>query len=197
MNIVSKEEIHEIMNMDGKVRGVALYTDAEYVRRHEGEEALQRVEEETKEMGYPIDYNEIRAMDWYPLGVRAVSLLAIKKTMNWSDEQIKEMGRAAPKYSIITKLMLRYFINLETLVGKLETYWRKNYNQGSLTGIIGNKSLSLYLRDFEIPAFVYPYIDGYFSSVLSIVIGKREEIRVEEWKWLPEDEKCLKMTFMW
>ena len=197
MDIVSKEEIQKIMNIDGKVRGVALYTDAEYVRRHEGEEALQRVEEETREMGCPIDYSGVKAMGWYPLGIRAVSLLAIKTTMNWSDEQIKEMGRSAPKYSIITKLMLRYFVSLETLVGKLETYWRKNYSQGSLTGVIGNNSLSIYLRNFEIPALVYPYIEGYFSSVLNIVIGKGKEIKVGEWKWLPEDDKCLEMMFMW
>jgi len=106
MYAISKEEINEIVSNDGEARGIVLYTDAEYIRRHEGEETLRRVEQETEEMGYPIDYGKVKLMDWYPIGLRAISLQTIKKVLNWDDEQLKGMGRSAPTYSIITKLML-------------------------------------------------------------------------------------------
>ena len=82
----SREEISEIVSTKGELRGVVLCTDAEYVRQHEGEEALRRVEEETREMGYPLDYSKVKAMGWYPIGLRGVSLFAIGKTLNWDDE---------------------------------------------------------------------------------------------------------------
>jgi len=143
---VSKEEISEIVSNDGKVRGVVLYTDAEYIRRHEGEETLRRVEQETEEMGYPIDYGKVKLMDWYPIGLRAISLQAIKKVLNWDDEQLKGMGRSAPTYSIITKLMLRYFVSLNTLVERVQSYWDKNYTVGFITARLIDKSVYLFER---------------------------------------------------
>ena len=119
MSVISKEEISEIISSYGQVRGVVLCTDAEYIRRHEGEEALRRVEKETEEMDYPIDYSKVKPMDWYPVGLRGISLLAVKEALNWDAQQLKEMGWSAPKYSIITKLMLRYFVSLDTLVERL------------------------------------------------------------------------------
>ena len=195
--MTSKEKIDELMRTAGEVRGVTLYTDAEYIRRHEGEEALRHIEEETREMGYPIDYGEVRTMGWYPIGLRAVSLLAIRKVLDWSDEQLKEMGRAAPKYSIITKLMLRYLVSPEALMKSFETYWRKNYSEGSLSGKVADKSLILYLKDFEVPDPLYPYLEGYFASILGMVIGNYEKISVEHTKWLDGDREYHELVLRW
>lgn len=43
----SKEEFDEIMKSDDKVRGVVLKTDAEYVRRHKGVEAVAKAFSQT------------------------------------------------------------------------------------------------------------------------------------------------------
>jgi len=184
---VSKEEISEIVSNDGKVRGVVLYTDAEYIRRHEGEETLRRVEEETREMGFPIDYGEVKLMDWYPIGLRAISLQAIKKVLNWDDEQLKGMGRSAPTYSIITKLMLRYFVSLNTLVERVQSYWDKNYTVGFITARLIDKSVFICLKDCQIPRALFPYLEGYFLRAMGMVIGNHEQIRLEETKWMHED----------
>ena len=73
-------------------------------------------------------------MDWYPVGLRTVSLLAIIKALGWDDEQLLEMGRSAPKHLVVTNFMLRYFVSVEILAEKLQTYWRHNYDIGSLKG---------------------------------------------------------------
>ncbi len=179
------------------MRGVTLCTDAEYVRRHEGEEALRLVEEETKRMGYPIDYGTVKMMDWYPIGLRLVSLLAISKTLNWSDEQLREMGRAAPKYSIITKLMLRYFVSLEILAEKVGTYWRRNYSVGSMTGKVNNRSLFLRLEGFPVPQLLIHYMQGYFVGAIGMVIGNDKEIRIEETNHLQGDGECYEFILSW
>lgn len=197
MYTISKEEISEIVSNDGKVRGVVLYTDAEYIRRHEGEETLRRVEEETREMGYPIDYGKVKLMDWYPIVLRAISLQAIKKVLNWDDEQLKGMGRSAPTYSIITKLMLRYFVSLNTLVERVQSYWDKNYTVGFITARLIDKSVFICLKDCQIPRSLFPYLEGYFLRATGMVIGNHEQIRLEETRWMHEDGKCYEFVLRW
>ena len=197
MHMISEEEISEIVSTSGEVRGVVFCTDAEYVRRHEGEQALRRVEEETRAMGYPIDYSKVRVMDWYPAGLRAVSLFAIKKALNWGDEQLREMGRAAPKYSIITKLMLRYLVSPETLVDKLGIYWSRNFTVGSLTGKAADRAVSVRLEDCPIPPPALPYMEGYFVGVMSMVIGNDKQIRMEQTKRAYGGGKCYEFILKW
>lgn len=197
MYAISKEQIGELVNNDGKVRGAVLHTDAEYIRRHQGEETLQRVEEETKQMGYPVAYGRVKLMDWYPVGLRAISLLAIKKILNWDDEQLKEMGRSAPAYSIITKLMLRYFVSLDILVERLQSYWNKNYSTGSLTGRLSDKSVLICLKDSQIPRPLFPYLEGYFVRAMGMIIGNQQQIRIEETRWLHRDSKCYEFALRW
>ena len=48
MCTIREEEIKELAARRGRVRGGVLHTDGEYVRRHQGEEALRRVEKESK-----------------------------------------------------------------------------------------------------------------------------------------------------
>ena len=197
MYVISKKEIDEFMSMPGKVRGVTLYTDAEYIRRHEGEESLRHVEQETREMGYPIDYRNVKTMDWYPIGIRGVSLFAIRKALNWNDEQLRELGRTAPKYSIVTKLMLRYLVSPEMLVRRLESYWRKNYSRGYLSGKVADKSLLLYLKDSGIPEPLFPYLEGYFAGVLGMIIGNYERISIEHKKRLDGGKECYELVLKW
>ncbi len=62
-----------------------------------------------EKLGYPFKYEKIRIMDFYPIGLRAVSLLVIKKVLGFSDEKIKEMGAEVPKSSFIMRLSLKFF----------------------------------------------------------------------------------------
>ena len=103
-----KNAADEIMRgMDGRVRGVVFQTDASYVQRTQGTEGLERVEARLRELGHPVDYRRAKAMDWYPLGLRVLSLLAVRDTFDLSKEGIWTMGDAAPKFSFIVKVMMR------------------------------------------------------------------------------------------
>ena len=197
MYMISSKEINEIVNSSGKVRGAALCTDAGYIQQRGGEEMLKRVEEVTNEMGYPIDYRKVNRMEWYPVGLRTVSLLAITKALGWDDEQLKEMGRSAPKHSVITKFMLRYLVSVETLAERLQDYWRHNYDKGFLQGIVIGRMSFLCLSDFLLHPILSTYLQGYFVGVLGMVIGKEKLIRVRRTDQWHASNKCYDFILSW
>ena len=197
IHTISNDKINEMVISGGNVRGAALCTDAEYIQRLKGEEVLQRVEEVTSEMSYPIEYSEVNGMAWYPVGLRIVSLLAITKVLSWDDEQLLEMGRSAPKHSVITKFMLRYFVSVETLAEKLQTYWRHNYDRGCLKGIVIDRVAFLCLSDFVLHPILSTYLQGYFVGVLSMVIGSDKLIKVKKTDGWHASNKCNDFVLRW
>jgi hypothetical protein len=191
------EAATKIFGKNGKLRGVVLRTDADYVRKHYGEQALACVEIVTTEMGAPIVYDSIKAMAWYPASLRGISLLAIMRVLDFQDEDLRQMGWAAPRNSIITKLMMRYFTSLRMLVDRLPAYWRRNYEVGSLSGKLSDHSAQLLLEGLEIPPKMFPYIEGYFTSVVSMVIGNDSEIRMTNIERVVGDGACYKLVISW
>lgn len=163
-----KEIINKIMSTKGEVRGVAFQTDARFIQEHEGESGLNAVEEEARKMGYPIDYDKVKAMTWYPIGLRVISLLAAMKALDWGTSQITDMGRSAPKYSLITKLILKYFVSTKKIVEKIPAYWHKHHSIGSLDPEEfreDEKYLVIRLRDFKVHPIMCSYLTGYYLGV--------------------------------
>lgn len=191
------EEMEELARSSGEVRGAALITDVEYVRRHFGAEMLQRIEFITRELGYHIEYRAIRATEWYPVILRPVSLFAIRKALDWDDERLRKMGRSAPQYSIITKFMIRYFSSVEELAEKLQTYWHHNYSTGSLRGMVIDRSAFVCLSDFSLPPILSTYLEGYFVGVLGMVIGKNEWITVRKTERWHTHNECNDFILRW
>jgi histidyl-tRNA synthetase len=78
MEEIKKEELDKLMKIEGEIKGVAFQADAKYILEKEGEEGLKKLEKRVKEFGYPIDYRTVRALNFYPIGLRVISLLLIK-----------------------------------------------------------------------------------------------------------------------
>ena len=175
--MLTKTEVENLIKKPGKVRGVVFNTDAEYILSDKGEEGLKKVEEKTKEWGHPIDYKNIRNMEWYPVGLRALSLLAIKEVFNWGDEKIKDMGYSAPTYSFIVKLLMKYLLTLEQTYEKSPGYWTKHYTAGELKAPEYNKKEKycvLQLQDFKIHPVLCFYYLGYYRKIAEL--GARQKI---------------------
>lgn len=178
-----KEVIEKLMRMRGHVRGAAIKIDGQYIRELKGEEGIKAVEEETRRMGSPIKYDKILNMGEYPCGLRVVSLLAVKRAFNWSDEQIMEMGRSGPKFSFIAKLMLRYFISPEAVVKRIPQYWRRYWSVGSMEGEFheDERYVVIRLKDIELHPIHCVYVSGYFKGVAEM-IKKFKRVTVEKVK---------------
>jgi len=170
---INQEEIEKLVNLEGKVRGVVFQTDAEYVKEKEGKKGLLLVKKELKRIGCPIEYEKIKATDWYSVGLRAISLLIIKKVFNWSDKEIESMGNAAPKYSFIVRLLMKYFLTLPMSYKQGPNYWKKHYTVGKLETPdydLQRKYYVVRLKDFKIHPILCHYLGGYFVRIGQLVL---------------------------
>jgi hypothetical protein len=179
---LDKSLIDRLLKEKGEVRGEVFLTDGRYVLEKEGEEGLKKLEKRVKELGLPIDYRNARALDWYPIGLRVISLLLIKDTFNWSDKEIWEMGYAAPKTSFIVKMVMKYFVSVKKLAEKAPEYWAQHYTRGKLELTKFDekeRKLILTQTDTEIHPILYTYLEGYYNRIFHFV-AKNAEIRAKE-----------------
>ena len=93
--IPSEEELKEIIEIPGKIKGTSFKGDLEYILEKKGRGGLRMVEKETERLGYPVEYEKIKETEWYPVGLRMVSLTAILNTFNWGKKELIELAEAS------------------------------------------------------------------------------------------------------
>lgn len=170
--IVTKETAQNLMRIKGGVRGEVFITDREFVLSERGEEGLKRVEEGLEKLGYPIKYREIDAMTFYPIGLRALSLLAIKKVFNWGDKKIEMMGANAPKISLIIKLFMQFFLSMQQAVNQASKMWGKHYTVGNLVPVELNeeeKFVIVRLEKLNLHPIFCSFLGGYLAKIVEMV----------------------------
>lgn len=130
---LNKKSAEKIMEMKGQARGIHFHNDADYVLAEKGKKGIQKVEKKLKELGFPIKYKEIRNLEFYPSGLRALSFLTILKVFGWEkDEEIRKMCAFAAKTSLITRLYIKFFYSVDKLLGKASAIWNEYWTEGKL-----------------------------------------------------------------
>lgn len=170
--MINKKDAEKLMNIAGKVRGAVFETDAEFIKNRFGEEGLERVKNALRELGHPIIYENINSMEWLPLSLRALSLLVIKDVFNWSDDEIKDMGDAAPKYSFIVKLLMKFFVSPRVAFSHAPEYWVKHYDIGKLVPVELEETTGnavIHLHDFNVHPLYCKYLEGYFQRLFKFM----------------------------
>jgi len=194
---ISKKELESLKEIKGEVRGAVFQTDARYVLEKEGEKGLKKLEDRLKGLGCKIDYRKARATDWYPIGLRIISLLVIQDTFDWSDKEIREMGKTAPKFSFIVKFIFKIFAPAGKLVKEIPGYWKEHYAVGKLEVTKfdeKNKEMILDLKDFKVHPIFCLYLEGYFERVLLFV---EKGVKVEETKCMFKNAPYHEYFFTW
>ena len=174
----------------GKVRGAVLVADADYIKRIYGPQVIPGICRFAREQGYILDYDDFKPMEWYPIELRFVSLMAIKTVLNWKDDDLKFMGSKAPKYSLITRLLLRYMVDLDMLAANIQKYWDKNYSFGVIEARHGRGVFNICIKDCPTPRQVYPYLEGFFSAVIGMVVGQKNILSFGEVRWKHINGDC-------
>lgn len=171
---MDKTEVARLLNLEGQVKGVVFQTDGGYVEKKWGPTAVKLVEQTIREAGGDLEYAKVRALNWYPLGMRAVSLLGIKEQFGLSDEDIKVMGNTAPKFSFIVKLMMKFFLSPKTTIEHSPDFWNKHYLAGKMeTEYHGEEQCALVkLYDFNLHPVACKYLEGYFQRIMQYSTGK-------------------------
>ena len=171
--MLNKKLVEELMSVKGEARGIVLKTDADFVRRKKGEIGLEKVEKALREISYPIDYKNIDALNFYPIGLRILSLLAIKQALDFSDEDIAQMGAEAPKISLVIKLFAKFFFSLSATVAQAPKMWKKHYTVGELSAKADEekKQAVVQLRDLTIHPIFCAYLKEYFATIIKMVVN--------------------------
>lgn len=184
-NQLTKKEFEKLLEIPGKVRGVVFQTDAEYVRDKKGKKGVVAVEKELERLGFPINYKNIKAISWYPLGLRVVSLLVIRNMFNLQDSDIEEMGNLAPKYSLIVKLLMKYFLTIDMTYKESPKYWEKHYTVGRLETpgySLEKKYFIVRITDFKIHPILCVYFKGYFKRISQFLLKDAKNFKTQETK---------------
>ncbi len=197
--IISPEELKELIGIKGEGRGASLKGYAEFILKEEGEEGLKKLEDVMTELGHPIKYREVKTMDFYPLTIEALTLVAIKKLFDFDDKKFQEMGEFEPKgSSLIVKLFMKYFVSIERTVKEVSKMWRKYYTIGDLKVIECNEEkryVILRLENFRFHPLLCQDLIGYFSSMLQMVV--RGEITCEETKCIYRGDEYHEFLLKW
>jgi len=172
---LNKELAQELMGIKGEVAGGPLKTDMEFVLTKMGKEGLARLEKELNDLGFPTKYKEINNVDFYPAGLRVLSLLAIKKVFGFDDEEIKEMGFIATKKSFFVRLLIRYYVSPEKVFfEKAPQLWQKQVTEGKLVPVEFNKEKKqaiVRLENINLHPVYCCYVQGYISGMLKMLIA--------------------------
>lgn len=199
MEEITKEEIKKVMEVEGKVIGAVFKTDAEYVREKKGPEGLKTLKKATEELGYPINYDQIKNTEWYPVGLRAVSLLAAKKAFNLGDKEIYDMGKCAPNYSFIVRMLMKSFISPKKIFESSPGYWSKHLTTGSLEAVkIDEKEKYAITRvkDFKVHPILCTYFTGYWSGIVKFGV-KSEKLNTVETKCMFKGDPYHEFITRW
>jgi len=173
--IISKKEFDKFMTIKGESRGASIKGEANFVLKEEGEEGLKKLEDVITKLGYPIKYKEMKTMDFYPLGLEGITLLAIKRLFNYDDKKFQEMGRFESKLSFIIRLFMKYFFSIKRVIKEAPKMWRENYTVGDLKVAEFNEEKRygiVRLENFRLNSILCENLKGFFPSILQMVAGK-------------------------
>lgn len=197
--MLDQKEIEKVKNIGGYVRGVTFNTDYRYILKNKGREGVGKVENRMKEYGFEIEYKKINNTDWYPLSLRTASLLVIREVFNWGDDELFDMGYAAPKFSFFVKTLIKFFASVEKTIQETSKYWQKHYSVGELEvkeiDMENNNAVAV-LRNFEAHPVFCSYFRGYFKSILGLIIST-EEMNVEEVECVFRGDEIHEFHFEW
>lgn len=196
---VTDEDINKILNAEGEVRGVVFKTDRRFITDTAGEEGIKKVEAELEKMNCPFNYEEeADNMSFYPIGMRVLSIIAISKAFGLDKEGIIKMGSNAPKFSLMIKFFMRYFLSPEKIMEKAGEMWEKHYTVGKLECVEMNSEenfIRARLYDINLHPILCDYLIGYFSSVIKMGVGK--DGKGEEIKCIHQGDDYHEFTIKW
>ncbi len=194
------EEIaKELLAYPGMVRGEIFRTHAEYIKLREGEEGLRRLKEKMKELGAPINFSETKPFEWVREGVSSLSIVTAKEIFNWTEKDVFEMGRYAPKVSFIIKLFVRYLVSPKKVFEEASKYWDKHFNFGSLEPVEYNEEkgiIRLRVRGYKTHPTLCIFHAGFFKGIIEFTI-KSNKLDIKEVKCMHKGDDFHEYLITW
>ena len=191
--------IKEVMAVKGEVRGLILKQDLEYVLKKMGQNGLQQVEERLKLWGHPIKYKEIKNTDFYPAGLRALTLLASKDVFGWEDQEIKNLCAYHLKAPLAMRLFMKYFASLDRVLEKSSVMWQDYWTIGNLKVLKFDKKekyIILELKEFDLHPIFCCCLGGYLREI-SAFVTRSSDATCEEIKCVFKGDDSHRFLIKW
>ena len=172
-----------MMEIKGECRQENIKVDWEYVINKYGGDGLKKLEDKMTEIGYPLKYKEIKPMNFCPIGLETISMLAIRDVFRLDDKDLEEMGAEATKFSLLMRVFFKYFVSLQMVADEIPKMWLKHYTLGNVEMPeynVDKKYVVLRVKDFNVHPIFCIVFKGYFSKVAEMVIKSRvitEEVK--------------------
>lgn len=195
---MTREKAKQLMSIPGEARGVTLKVDWEFILKKEGKDGLKKLEDKMAELGYPLRYEDIKTMDFYPLGLDALSMTAIRDVFNYDKQKFIEIGETAPKLSIFLKVFLKYFVSPKQAIGEVAQMWRRHYDIGDLNVVEFNENKHyaiIRLENFKLHKIHCYSLQGYFSKILEMIV--KAKVSAEERKCAFEGDNYHEYFLKW
>ncbi len=174
-----QQTANRLKEFPGNVKGEVFRTHAEYIKDKKGEEGVRMVEEKMAELGVPIHFSEIKSFEWISEGLSSLTIVVCKEVFNWTDDDIFEMGRFAPKFSFIIKVMIQYLVSIDTLFENAAKYWDKHFDFGFVETKFEKENNRITIREngFYTHPLLCVYHSGYFKGLAEFGV-KSNNIKV-------------------
>ncbi len=181
-----KWEIKKLKKLQGKTRGDSFKNLIYYIRKEKGEEEIKKIAEELKKAGFELpELKKIKVMDWIPISIPTIYIVACMNIFNWHEEDIVKMGKGIVPYSNVIKFFIRYFKSLEQTLQMGVDSWQKNYSFGEISiAECSQKERRVILRlkkHDRHPVVCLLYM-GIFLKIIEMALGNK--------KFIIEETKC-------
>jgi hypothetical protein len=177
--IISKEELSRLLETRGEIRGFAIKPMLDFIIKEEGENGFESLSGTMSKLGSPIDYKNVKTIDFYPFNWHIVFFVVIQKLFNYDNKKFQEIGVFSAKAPFtVRRFMMQALPRLpfERIIKETEKIWRKFSTVGDLKIIkvdAEQKELIMRFEDFALHPLMCQLVIGYFSSVAGILIGKK------------------------
>jgi hypothetical protein len=196
--IISKEELDKALKVEGKIRGLGMRGEMEFILKEEGREGLEKFEETMEQLGFPMRYKEIKTMNFYPLSSYVIASLVMKNLFNYDNKKFQEKGEFLTKVSLIVRLFLKSFVSLKKIIKEVSKMWRKYYTTGELKVVKLDEEKRygiIRIENFYLHPFHRETLKGYFRGIVKMVVGS--EATCEEREGFKGNDKSHEFLLKW
>jgi hypothetical protein len=198
-DVLTKELVKNLLEMEGRARGIHFKNDLDYVTKKEGEGSIKKVEEKLKEAGCPINYEEIKNLDFYPIGWRAISLLAIKDVFGWDEQEFRRLGSFVTAVSLIIRVYMKFFVSIKEAADKAPKIFREYFTRGEI--VIPDysekkKYVIIEIRDLDFHPLYCFVLEGFLENIVRMIV-KPEKIACKETGCTFRGGSCHQFKITW
>lgn len=173
-----QKEIEELKNLSGEERGEDIKYLISYIKKIKGKEGFNKVETELGKLGYKLpDINKISNMEWIPVSLPNIFLVACVKVFNFEKKDILKMGKNAFSFKSIFKFYIRYFSSFKKTMIKATSKWNSHYSFGEIEIVKYDDKKKIFvirLKNFKVHKFTYIYFQGLFSEIIRVALGNKK-----------------------